>query len=100
MSVSNRTRAQRFLWPATAALALFYALLSQSCGGAECLRNSDCGSHLACEKGKCTRPAPESAAPADGGVNGGDAGIDGGDAGDAGGASDAGDLEGNAGTSF
>lgn len=64
MSASKRTQhARRLFWPALAVFALFGALLSQSCGGAECLRDSDCGSHLECHQGKCAKPgAPSGAA--------------------------------------
>ncbi|HTQ07600.1 MAG TPA: hypothetical protein VMI54_27275 [Polyangiaceae bacterium] len=58
--MSDSKRARRFFWPATATLALFGALVSQSCGGAECLRNSDCGSHEECRQGKCDKPGATS----------------------------------------
>ncbi len=46
---------KRFFWPSAVTLALLVAFVSQACGGAECLRNSDCGSHLECHQGKCAK---------------------------------------------
>jgi len=62
MSASNR-----LLLPLLA-LGLLAAGTLHGCGGAECLRDSDCGSHLECRVGACTTPLPRKASvPADGG---------------------------------
>lgn len=54
MSVSKPN--PRAFWAVVALLALFGALFSESCGGAECLRDSDCGSRMECRQGKCEKP--------------------------------------------
>jgi hypothetical protein len=40
-----------------ASLATVLALAASRCGGATCLRNSDCSSNLVCEVGACVQPA-------------------------------------------
>lgn len=73
MSASNSAR--RSFWSLVAALALFGALFSESCGGAECLRDSDCGSHMECRQGKCEKPGAPASTPADGAAGEGAGGM-------------------------
>ena len=61
--MSASSKKPRFFWAATATLALFGALLSQSCGSAECLRDSDCGAHFECREGKCAKPGAPASTP-------------------------------------
>ena len=67
---------KRFLLP-LGALALLVAAALDGCGGATCLRDSDCGSHLECRVGACTTPlASKARAPAgEGGTDPGAAGM-------------------------
>ena len=62
----------RFCWP-LCALALLGAGALHGCGNAECLRDSDCGSHLECRAGACEKPPPTKASPRSG-EGGADAG--------------------------
>jgi hypothetical protein len=72
--MSDSSRSRRSFWSVVALLALFAAVFSASCGGAECLRDSDCGSHLECRKGKCEQPGAPSGV-SDGGAGEGSSGM-------------------------
>jgi hypothetical protein len=52
---------RRWLLPACA-LALVAAGALHGCGGAECLRDSDCDSELECRRGACLLPLPKNPA--------------------------------------
>ena len=69
---------KRLLGPILFALFVSGLGTLDGCGSQSCLRNSDCGSHLACHKGECIDPNAPSQ-PADAAAPNGEGGV-GGDA--------------------
>jgi hypothetical protein len=63
---------RRLLWPACA-LTLVAAGALHGCGGAQCLRDSDCDSEFECRRGACLPPLAKNPA-ASAGMGGVDAG--------------------------
>jgi len=64
---------KRLLGPVLFALFVSGLGTQGGCGNLGCLRNSDCGSHMACHKGECIDPSQ----PADAGAPNGEAGAGG-----------------------